>query len=664
MLHRVVTLIDTLFHTEKPSGKTLTFNWRLVTRHGRPLLLMPEDSMEPEIALGLYSAQRRRAKIWRAMLPKLFRSPARIFFKRVTFKVDVESSFIKFLAEQSGVPVEDLRAPAIKIGGVGEQKIRVALMACDTTNRPAKVIKAGLNPAGRVSTEREADMLAQLPKQVIGCIRMSGRMATEKLSAFATPFFPGDSPVNDAGLEILFHSWLKEGELMAVEDFESWDELESLIPAASAEKFRAVRSALAGKQFRSTLYHGDFTPWNLRVVNQLNLRAYDWEGGYLRGIPGWDWFHFFVQTSILVKRHSPERVAAELDQLLQSPRFQKYAQAAGIEHLLEPLLLAYLLHQKHVVQPLEGGEVADQLLGYLWTHWRGKLPVAAAKKNLGVANAWAQIRFAVGNLANLFWQPTLSHAVRPGFAAQCERHWKALLASLVWIVVLVQIPLHANPHMTFAPFYMVPVIYFSLRADRRLATFVALVAAFGAPLMFYYGNPLFAPLSTTLWNGLMRLVIFQSIVVIFDRVRRQNVLRPKDNLHGGQNPLRAIYGNWAVVLFALIFLLLVIVADYLTGANVLMMGLYILPCMMMTLAMGSRWGTLFAVVCAVLGPLLQREDASYRPLEIELWNTAMRFVMYEVVVLMIERVRRENILFNRTPPPDDSGPGRPVQLFA
>ena len=653
-----------MFQADKPSGKTLTFSWRLVTRLGRPLLLLPDDGSAVETGLELYSAQRKRAKIWRSLLPEIWRSPGKFFFKRITFTVDLNSAFIKFLIEQSGVPAYNLRTPAIKFGGIGEQKIRISLMACDATNRPAKVIKAGLNRAGRAATEREADLLDQLPAQVIGCIRMSGRLATETISAFATPFFPGESPVNDAGLELLFRSWLNEDGTMTMDDFESLTELQSHIPVNGAEKFNAVRSALAGKKFLSTLYHGDFTPWNLRAVNAFNLQTYDWEGGFLRGIPGWDWFHFFVQTSILVKRHSPERVAAELDQLMQSSRFQTYARVAGIQNILEPLLLAYLLHQKYVVQPLEGGEVADQLLEYLWTHWRGKLTGVAAPKPFGVANAWAQIRFAVGNLFNLFWQPSLSHEVRPAFATQCASHWKALLATLVWMVALVQIPLHANPHMTLAPFYMIPVIYFSLRADRRLATFVALVTAFGAPLMFYYGNPLFAPLSATLWNGLMRLVIFQSIVVIFDRVRRQNVLRAKEDFHGSQNPLRAIYGNWAVVLFALIFLLLVIAIYYFTSANVLMMGLYILPCMMMTLAMGSRWGTLFAAVCAILGPLLQREDIGYRPLDIELWNTAMRFVMYEVVVLMIERVRRENMLFNRTPPPDDSKPHRPVQMFA
>jgi hypothetical protein len=664
MPHQVLPLLETLFHAEKPSGKTLVFRWRLVTRHGRPLLLLPEDSMDFETGLELYSAQRRRAKIWRATLPKLLRSPAKNLFQHVTFRADADSAYIKFLAEQSGLTVGNLRAPAIKFGGLGQLKMRLAVLVCDATNRPTKVIKVGLNPAGRATTEREADMLAQLPANVIGCIRMSGRMRTEKISIFATSFFPGESPMNDAGMEILFQSWLNEKETIAVDDFESWHELASAIPAEGAEKFRSVRAALTGQKIRSTLYHGDFTPWNLRAVNALNLQAYDWEGGFVRGIPGWDWFHFFVQTSILVKRHSPERVAAELDQLLQSPRFQKYAQAASIEKILEPLLLAYLLHQKYVVQPLEGTEVTDQLLDYLWTHWQGKLPPPAVRKISAPANAWAQIRFALGNLANLFWQPTLTHEAKPTLTELCQKNWKSIIISTLWFLLMAHMPLWTDPHLTFAPFYLIPCIYFALRVDRRLAIFFALAGAFAGPMIFYHHNPTLIPLKVIWWNSLMRLGVFQTVVVIFDRVRRQNVLCAGENSRERTNPLRTIYGNWAIVLLTIFFLFAVVAADYLTDANILMMGFYMLPCLTMTLALGSRWGTGLALICAVLGPLLQRNDPGYQPLDIELWNTAMRFVMYETMVLFIERIRRENILFNRTPPPDNSAPRRLTPVFA
>ena len=651
MAKSIQPLIETLFRAEKPSGQRLLFRWRLIFRQGRPLLLLPEDGMDLRVGLELYSAQRRRAKIWRAALPKIIRSPAAALFHRISFEADANSEFVRFLAEQSGVPAEQLRAPAIKFGGLGEQKTRLALLVCDQTNRPAKVIKVGLNAEGRAATEREADTLAQLPAEVIGCIRMSGRQATEKWSAFATPFFPGESPENDAGMEIVFHSWLKLGGPTAVEEFESWRELEKKVPAEQAGKLSAVAAALAGKKIRSTLYHGDFSPWNLRAINALNLQAYDWEVGYLRGIPGWDWFHFIVQTSILVKRHSPERVAAELDQLIQSPRFFKYAQAAGIEKIIEPLLLAYLLHQEHVICPLQGRETTRRLFELLWHHWQQKKnPAAVAAKAPPAfvpppAGALAQISAAFASLMNLFWQPSLSHAAQPPLMEQARRHWKALLASLVWIVSLAQLPLLTNPHLMFAPFYLAPCVFMALRTDRRLASLVAFVSAFGGPLLFYWGNPFFSPLSVIVWNGLMRDVVFQVVVVLFDRVRRQGGLRPASNARANQSPIAAVAGNWAVILLATVFLLAVVTADYFSGINALLTGFYIIPCMIMTLALGWRWGTVFAVVCAVLGPIMQRPDPAYQSLDIQFWNTVMRFVMYEMVVLMIERVRRENILF-------------------
>jgi hypothetical protein len=661
MAKSIQPLIETLFRAENPSGRRLVFHWRLVQRQGRPLLLLPEDSMDLRTGLELYSAQRRRAKIWRAMLPKIIRSPAASLFRRIRFEADANSEFVRFLAEQSGVPAEQLRAPAIKFGGLGEKKTRLALLVCDQTNRPAKVIKVGLNAEGRAATEREADVLAQLPVEVIGCIRMSGRQATEKWSAFATPFFPGDSPENDAGLEIVFNSWLKLGEPTAIGEFDSWRELEKQVPAAQSEIFQSLTVALAGKKICSTLYHGDFTPWNLRAINVMNLQAYDWEVGYLRGIPGWDWFHFIVQTSILVKRHSPERVAAELEQLIQSPRFFKYAQAAGIEKIIEPLLLAYLLHQEHVIRPLQGRETTRRLFELLWLHWQpGKTPVTAVAipepktapqpASLQPIGAFAQISSAFANLMNLFWQPSLSHAAQPPFAEQLQRHWKALLGSLVWIVCLAQMPLLTNPHLMFAPFYLVPCIFMALRTDRRLASLIAFVSAFGGPLLFYWGNPFFAPLSVILWNGLMRYIVFQIVVVLFDRVRRQGILRPLQNSRESQNPIHAITGNWAVILLTVSFLLLVVFIDYMSGVAALMTGLYIIPCMLMTLALNWRWGTVLAVVCAVLGPMLQRPDPGYQAFDIQFWNTAMRFVMYEMVVLMIERVRRENILFTSSKP--------------
>jgi len=41
------------------------------------------------------------------------------------------------------------------------------------------------------------------------------------------------------------------------------------------------------------------------------------------------------------------------------------------------------------------------------------------------------------------------------------------------------------------------------------------------------------------------------------------------------------------------------------------------------------------------------EDPGYQSLGVEFWNTFMRLVIFQTVVLLLHRVRRENILFTQ-----------------
>jgi len=366
----VYSVTTRLFGQDKGSVETRDFAWRLIRRRRRPFLLLPISTMSTRVSLSLYSAQRRRAKIWRAILPLVLNSPAAMYFQRINLSVSQSSEILRFLSEQSGVPIERLPAPAIKFGGKENEKSRLVLLACDSTNRPIKVIKIGLDAAGRAATRCEADLLEKIPPNTVGCTRVTGRLSTPDLCAFATDYFPGESPEDDRGMEVLFHSWVSTGPFTPVENFQAWGELETKLPDTVKAEWKVLRDALAGKSFRSTLFHGDFAPWNIRAVNLQNLQAFDWERGSLHGIPGWDWLHFVVQTSILARRHSAERVAAEIELLLQSPRFQNYARATGIREIAKPLTLAYLLHHRWIILPLEGARETEELFRLLAEHWK------------------------------------------------------------------------------------------------------------------------------------------------------------------------------------------------------------------------------------------------------------------------------------------------------
>jgi len=84
----------------------------------------------------------------------------------------------------------------------------------------------------------------------------------------------------------------------------------------------------------------------------------------------------------------------------------------------------------------------------------------------------------------------------------------------------------------------------------------------------------------------------------------------------------------------------------LTNPFYIFLPLYLLPCVIFTLTLNWRWGTLAAVIASVVGPLGQRfDDSGYQLLSVELWNTFMRLIIFQTVVLLLDRVRRENILF-------------------
>ncbi len=659
MFQNVIPTINSLFASDTPYRQPIKFSWRLVQRKRRPFLLLPDRAQNIQFSLELYSAQRPLARLWRSLIPVMFKTPARALLGAVNAEAETSSALLRFFAEQSGLAADALPTPAIKFGGIAGITSRVVVLLCDAGGNPLRVIKIGLNPKGRAATDREAALLAKLPKSTIGCTSMTGQLRTELLSAFATAYFPGKSLATDVGIEKLFHAWLAPGSAVSLNDLPSWHEMESISAKKEPAIWAALSSVLSGKKISTTLFHGDFTPWNVRMTNLENIQAFDWERGHLDGIPAWDWFHFIIQTSILVKRHSPERVAAELDHLIQSARFQNYARAAGISEIIEPLLLAYLLHEKYVVQPEEGRKVAGQLFYLLWEHWELKqnqlLPAPPANDELPsretspvapAAGFFAQINSAFTNLANIFWEPSLSPRFRPSLKSLIQTHWLALLVSLAWIALIANMPLWTNPRLMFAPFYLVPIIFLAMKTDWRLATLVAQFSAIVGPLYFYNANPDFMPFRIICWNTLMRMGVFQVVVNLFDRFGQSSVFQTVPNSTSKRNPIQSIAGSWPVILLTMLFFAVVITFDVLTSPQMLLMPLYMIPCMTLTLALSWRWGVVAAAMAAFLGPLFQRADPGYQVWEIQFWNTAMRLIIYLIVVGLLEQVRRKNILFS------------------
>jgi len=151
MSQTIRPIIEDLFAGTGRSPR-VDFSWRMITRRGRPFLLLPGGFKSARTGLNLYSAQRKRAKIWRQILPALFQTPFAGFFERIHCRADASAEIVQFMAQQADIPAERIVPPAIKISEVGA-RARLVLLLCDESGRPARVIKAGLNAAGRAATD-------------------------------------------------------------------------------------------------------------------------------------------------------------------------------------------------------------------------------------------------------------------------------------------------------------------------------------------------------------------------------------------------------------------------------------------------------------------------------------------------------------------------------
>jgi hypothetical protein len=53
--------------------------------------------------------------------------------------------------------------------------------------------------------------------------------------------------------------------------------------------------------------HGDFTPWNIFEIKN-NLYVYDWESSDQKSFVYYDYFHFIVQSELIIRKSSPTKI--------------------------------------------------------------------------------------------------------------------------------------------------------------------------------------------------------------------------------------------------------------------------------------------------------------------------------------------------------------------
>lgn len=138
----------------------------------------------------------------------------------------------------------------------------------------------------------------------------------------------------------------------------TWSELDSSLESALAEipaagshdyvhllqsAMRYYRERTAPELVPCGLEHGDFTPWNIRVCGD-KLLVIDWEFAARLTPPGWDLFHFLVESAVELQG-AP---AAEIHRRILYPgtvsrQIREYFQKIGVPSTwIQPSYVAYL----------------------------------------------------------------------------------------------------------------------------------------------------------------------------------------------------------------------------------------------------------------------------------------------------------------------------------
>ncbi len=325
---------------------------------GRGLLLPLERGRTASSALGLYSAQRPRARAVKALLGAGMRcGVAQPFLRRIgPDEGSVVFPLLEHLAQILGR--SDLSF-AMSLGTPGpDQKPVIQGTAPDGS--VLAYVKVGWNRATKDLVQREAEFLTRMKSiDIHSCVipepYHAGSWKNRFLLVQLAPqkkALPAPREMTQKHVSICQELAGIHTRRQPLTEAAFWLRLVQRvrrIPNAClrhlvSRGMRRLEAQLGGLRLAFHLCHGDFAPWNMLSLNGT-LVLFDWEYADWEGPPGYDLFHFNFQTRTLLQRQPPARIRKELGKNGTCASWiGRYLQALGMgTELLEPLLLLYLL---------------------------------------------------------------------------------------------------------------------------------------------------------------------------------------------------------------------------------------------------------------------------------------------------------------------------------
>jgi len=334
---------------------------------GRGYLVPFASRRAASAGFNLYNAQSAKAWIVKGILAAGLRLGfAQPFLRKVRLRVSsnlngTERSRVLLLDHLKEVLRRDDLTFAISLGTPGPHR-KPVIQLMTPNGGILGYVKVGWNKATNMLVRHEAEVLRELagiPFSSLIAPRLlySGWWGEHLLCIQLTPEGPLEAPPQEftaRHLEVLKEIAAIRTVWTSLQQSSFWKALKERVQEVRSAYHRhilqqginAVEAWVGDTPLPFHFRHGDFAPWNMKQVNN-RLFLFDWEYAAFEAPPGWDLFHFFVQSMLLLKKwHAGQIRAAFRKGQLPYQWIEHYLASLGLEaNAVSPLFLLYLLER-------------------------------------------------------------------------------------------------------------------------------------------------------------------------------------------------------------------------------------------------------------------------------------------------------------------------------
>jgi hypothetical protein len=101
-------------------------------------------------------------------------------------------------------------------------------------------------------------------------------------------------------------------------------------------------------------------------------------------------------------------------------------------------------------------------------------------------------------------------------------------------------------------------------------------------------------------------------------------------------------GHWLTILVATGLLALITFIHLHANPHLMFILFYAIPCALLALVVNLRWASLFVFACSITSSIIQYDgDSDYRPTGVFVWNFFSRWILLEILILTLGRIRLE-----------------------